>query len=100
LSFISVGDEFRVTSRVRLGRLRPDEVAVQLFYGHADSKNQITQSQVENMEMVATRDDGVFEYSHTMRCTATGRYGFAVRAVPSGEDWKTDTPGFVTWAGD
>ena len=98
LSNLHVGDTFKAMAVVNLGKLTPEEVDVQIYHGPVSSSNQITESHSEIMGEIRKADNGTHCYSHTLECKATGRYGFTVRAVPHGEEWKRIMPGFVTWA--
>ena len=92
-----VGDEFTVSVEVNLGKLKPEEVEVQVYYGPVDSYNQIITSHRVAMELAEKKDDSAYLYSRSIACERTGRYGFTVRVVPSGNDWNAVTPGFMTW---
>ncbi len=97
VGFLHVGDNFGVTSSVNLGDLKPDDVDIQIVYGPVDSEGKITKPIVENMKMVEARSGNLYLYRHEIDCESSGRYGFTARAVPAGDYWKADMPGFVTW---
>jgi starch phosphorylase len=98
IACLHVGDTFVVTSRVVLGDLKPDEIDVQVYYGLADSRNEIVESEVHEMEMAEDRGHGHYVYRQTLPCVRPGRYGLTARVVPRGPDWLTTMPGFTTWA--
>ena len=98
MSDLHVGDSFVVTTRVRLGELKPEEVDVQVVYGPVDSQNRMSQCCYESMEMAGRGEDGAYEYRREIRCERSGRYGFTTRVTAAGKDWKTSMPGFLTWA--
>ena len=100
LSRLRVGDRFAVTSTVDLGRLAPEEVDVEVYFGPVDSESNITAGQVESMEMVESKGDGLHIFRRELHCRHTGRYAFTVRVTPHGEEWKRAMPGFLTWAGE
>jgi starch phosphorylase len=95
---LHVGDTFTVKTTVALGELKPDEVAVQVYYGPVNSENRIVKSHVEDMAMAEDRGNGQHVYSLEIPCRGTGRYGFTTRVVPRGTDWVTAMPGYVAWA--
>lgn len=92
-----VGDEFTVSVEVMLGKLKPEEVEVQVYYGPVDSYNQIISSHFVAMQMEEKKQGSSFVYRRSIECNRTGRYGFTVRVVPAGNEWNAVTPGFMTW---
>jgi starch phosphorylase len=98
VSLLHVGNTFEVTTNVQLGKLRPEDVEVQVYYGPVNSENRIVESLAEAMKAVETRADGVSVYKCELTCKSTGRYGFTARVVPRGKDWSGVMPGFITWA--
>ena len=98
ITSLHVGDRFAVTSLVRLGTLKPEEVDVEVYHGPVNSENQITNSQVEKMSMAEKRADGEYVYRAELDCRHTGRFGFSARVTPVGLTWKNAIPGFITWA--
>ena len=94
---LHVGDEFTVTAEVNLGKLTPAEVSVEVYHGCVSSDNIIDHSMSDVMAVTEERGHGVHLYSHTVTCKASGRYGFTVRVVPVGDDWKHAMPGFIVW---
>ncbi len=97
VSMLHVGDEFTVTTEVNLGDLTPDEVSVEVYHGDVSSDNLIAQSRSDVMEVAEELDNGRYLYRYTVICKASGRYGFTVKVVPVGNEWKNAMPGFITW---
>ncbi len=93
-----VGDNFRVTSEVDLGELRPDEVDVELYYGHLESLEKLSASRVEPMKVVEKKDNGKHLYGCNLNCDISGRFGFTVRVLPAGDARIKTTPSLLTWA--
>jgi len=98
ISEIHVGETFRVTSLVKLGEIRPEEVDVEVYYGPVSSVNAIVQSHTQTMTKAEERGDGVYLYSCDLTCRNTGRHGFTARVTPRGGEWRQWVPGFLTWA--
>ncbi|NQU39698.1 MAG: alpha-glucan family phosphorylase [Lentisphaerae bacterium] len=98
IASLHVGDTFAVTSVVELGDLKPDEVDVEVYYGLADSKNEIIDSESLAMAMTEDQGDGRYVYRQELPCKRPGRYGLTARVVPRGSDWSSTMPGFTTWA--
>ncbi len=97
IAYIHAGESFTVRARVELGGLKPEEVDVQVYYGPVSTTNAITMGQVQTMRLIG-EENGQYTYEQDIACDTTGRFGFAVRAQPSGTDWQAVMPGFMTWA--
>jgi starch phosphorylase len=93
-----VGDSFRVTSEVNLGEIRPDEVDVELYYGHLESLEKLSASRIELMTVVEEKGDGKYLYGCDLNCDVSGRFGFTVRVTPVGDTRIKTTPKLLTWA--
>jgi starch phosphorylase len=93
-----VGDSFDVTSEVNLGDLRPEEVEVELYYGNLKSLEELSSSIVAPMRVLKNNGDGHYLYGCTLNCHTSGRFGFTVRVMPSGDERIASTPGLLTWA--
>ena len=98
LAGLHVGDTFVVTSVVELGELTPDEVEVEVYFGIADSHNEIVESEVKEMTMAEEQGNGRYVYRQELPCSRPGRYGLTARVVPKGSDWSSTMPGYTTWA--
>lgn len=97
VSMLHVGDKFTITAEVNLGDLTPDEVSVEVYHGNVSSDNLIAHSMSDVMSVAEKHDNNQYLYSYTVTCKASGRYGFTVKVVPVGDDWKHVMPGFITW---
>jgi starch phosphorylase len=93
-----VGDSFEVTAVVNLGELDPGEVEVELYYGNLKTVDSLADSQSEKMTVKENRGNGECLYECAITCGASGRYGFTVRVLPSGDDRIKFVPGLITWA--
>ncbi len=93
-----VGDSLEITVEVALGELRPEEVDVELYYGHYKSFAELTDSRIEPMQVIAELGKGSFRFGCTVTCDSAGRFGFSARATPSGDEWIKFFPGLITWA--
>ncbi len=93
-----VGETIEVTAEVHLGRLTPEEVDVELYFGKMKSVDALEAGQAERMEMVKEIGDGDYMYACSIDCRMAGSYGFTARVMPRGDDWTKFTPGRITWA--
>jgi starch phosphorylase len=84
------------SARVELGQLAPSDVEVQLLHGQVGLNDELTEPSVVAMVPSATVPGG---YDAGFPCDHAGRYGFAVRVVPSHPELRTWADvGLVTWA--
>ncbi len=93
-----VGDTIDLTSRVHLADLRPEEVDVEIYYGHIKSIDAVETSHVEPMRVLEAHGNGDYTYGCTITCPESGRFGFTARIVPVGDAWIKNSPGLITWA--
>jgi starch phosphorylase len=93
-----VGQNFDIWVKVELGQLKPEEIRVELYYGHVLTLDELEYTRAEPMSLVRQTGEGRYEYSSTIYCRDSGRFGFTVRAVPNGDDYLRYTPGLITWA--
>lgn len=97
ISRLHVGDKFKVTSKVFPGKLNPEEIDVQIYYGPVDSRNTIIKSMTKKMTLQEQRPEYCL-FNAEITCSMPGRYGLTTRVTPSGDIWKHVIPGFVAWA--
>jgi len=95
-----VGDSFQVATEVALGKLRPEEVDIELYVGLYKSFTELTESRAIPMEVVEDLGEGRYTFACTLACDAAGRFGFSVRATPKGDRWLKFAPGLLTWASE
>ncbi|MEJ2728860.1 MAG: alpha-glucan family phosphorylase [Deltaproteobacteria bacterium] len=93
-----VGENFEVTAEINLAELQPDEVDVELYYGHMQSLEDLAASHVEKMGVLENRDNGHYLYGCSLACQSSGRFGFTVRVTPRGDERVKSTPRLITWA--
>jgi len=93
-----VGDTFTVTTQITLGKLKPEEVDVEVYYGPVDAQNNIVQSNRRRMEHVECLEQGRHVYKAEIVNDKTGRFGLTARVTPAGNTWDNRIPGIITWA--
>jgi starch phosphorylase len=93
-----VNENLEITAEVNLAELHPDEVDVELYYGHMKSLEDLETSHVEQMNVLEDRGDGQYLYGCSLACQASGRFGFTVRVTPRGDERVKSTPRLLTWA--
>ena len=96
---VAVGAVFDLTLQAELGGLKPDDVAVEVWFGALDSTGEIRDGQA-----VLARFDKVDRKQHLFKaeiaCKTSGRQGFAARILARNSDAVTPyTPLLMTWEG-
>jgi len=96
---LKVGSQLKVSARVKLGALSPDDLAVEIYHGTVDSAGNIENGEVQTMayqENVGT--DGVALFAGIIPCRISGRHGFAIRILPKHPDLvEPYEPGMILW---
>jgi starch phosphorylase len=84
-----VGEANTVTADIYLGKLTPQDVTVELYYGMVDMNGEIEDPQVTEMEPQGADEsaaplgaNGVYSFKRQLTCKSSGMHGFTVRVVP------------------
>lgn len=97
---LCVGSQVRIQAQIHLGRLNPEDIAVQIYHGRVDSSGRIEDGQVSEMTYVADSINGdrIAEFNGVIPCRVSGRHGFALRILPKHPDLvEAYEPGMVLW---
>lgn len=76
------GDDLEVWAKVRLGQLRPEDVACDIYYGRLDAEANFIDRNTLQMEPQNEEEPGVWAFKGSLHCAQTGRIGLRVRVVP------------------
>jgi starch phosphorylase len=94
-----LGTDRVVEAVVSLGRLQPDDVAVQLVHGPVGPADELIDPQFVTMAVSETEPDGSLRFQGSFGCEVAGRHGFTVRVVPSNPALATPVElGVIAWA--
>ena len=96
---LKVGSKLTVRALVRLGRIGPQDVSVELYHGPTDSWGNIREGYSAPMTYEQQAGaDGEHWFSGGMECTATGQHGVAVRVLPNHPDQSSPYElGLILW---
>jgi starch phosphorylase len=96
---LKVGSELVVRALIKLGRINPDEVCVELYHGPTDSWGNIREGFAVAMDYEQRAgDDGEHWFSGRMECRTTGQHGVAVRVLPNHPDQSNPYElGLILW---
>ncbi len=102
---LKVGEEITVRAWVDLGKLAPEDVTVQVYFGGLDSRDNIIAGDAVDMEHCCPENDNpktsVHEFVMTTQYSTTGRRGFSVRVLPHHDDLAEPLiTGMITWAAE
>ena len=94
-----VGTELHVEAIVVLGKLNPDDVGVELYYGQLDDDGQLSEGRCLPMQRIGDVADSRARYTVAMPCHRSGKTGYTVRVVPKTELYEQAIDlGMVKWA--
>ncbi len=79
---LHVGDQMPVTAYVRLGDLRPEDVAVELYYGPLNTDQEIQNGTVQPISCLDSPEPGLYRYGGSVPLQSSGLHGLAVRVLP------------------
>lgn len=96
---LEVGSELRISAVVKLGRISPDDVAVQIYHGQVDASGNIQAGAVAEMTYEKAADqNGQYVFSGSIACQTSGRQGFSLRILPKHADLADPyEPGLILW---
>lgn len=93
-----LGQDRSVRATVSLGDLAASDVEVQLLHGPVGQSDELEQPSLVAMIAAGPTADGHITFEGSVRLDHPGRYGVAVRVVPSHEDLTTPVElGLVAW---
>jgi len=98
---VEVGFALNTKAEITLGKLRPDDVKVQIISGPLDTEYNIIEANTEIMKCIGQVHDDLFKYEGYIPCDESGLFGYSLRILPSHED-MSDQFGLelLRWIGD
>ncbi|HUW19081.1 MAG TPA: alpha-glucan family phosphorylase [Sedimentisphaerales bacterium] len=96
---LKIGSALQVGTLVKLGKISPDQVSVELYHGPVDGRGNIRDGSVVRMAHKGNSgQDGEHWFVGVMPCTRTGEHGLAVRVLPRHGDMADPYElGLVLW---
>jgi starch phosphorylase len=96
---LPVGASMTVRTRIRLGALKPEDVAVELYAGRLSANGEIVEPVSEPMASAGASGDGEYAFESVHVCGRSGQHGYTVRVRPSHPDLLASfVPGLLRWA--
>jgi starch phosphorylase len=78
---LAIGEELKITAWVHLGELVPQDVKVEVYYGHLDPGGRFVDRGLLLMEPVQSKN-GAYLFRSTLVCRQTGKFGYHIRVSP------------------
>ncbi len=93
-----VGSRIGIRAKVRLGKTKPSDVSVELYYGRIDARGQLIETNTQAMECREDLGEGMYWFGGEIPCVRSGQHGYAVRVMPHHADLshRYDT-GLIVW---
>lgn len=96
---LPVGESLGVRADIYLGKLKPEDVAVQAYHGRIASSGEIESGEAIELQMVSQKDDTTYHYEGEVPARGTGQHGFAIRVMPKNEAFINPYEmGLVVWS--
>jgi len=81
------------------GKIKPEDVNVQIYEGSLDPMGQIAHLQIVEMNLEPDPSSNSAEFTGSVTCRGSGRHGFTVRVLPHQADLPNPVSlGLVLWA--
>jgi len=97
IKFVSVSEEnektemkvdstYKLTCEIDLGKLGPDDIDVQIYYGKVDNRFETNANNYVVMDFVGTNgENNLHTFSGEIKCKLTGNFGYTLRILPKHE---------------
>jgi glycogen phosphorylase len=93
---LPVGNSLEVRARVDLGKLTPDDVAVEIYHGRVDSQGEIVEGQPVHMRHM---DGKSHNYVGEVPARGSGLHGYAIRVIPRHPELNyPNEMGLILWS--
>lgn len=79
---LNVASSFEIKSEIYLGKIKPEDVEVQVYYGKLDSKDNINEGELISMKMLKKVDEEKYIFKTNIETWESGYNGFTLRIIP------------------
>ncbi|MDR1696270.1 MAG: alpha-glucan family phosphorylase [Endomicrobium sp.] len=93
---IKISNTLTVQAKVDLGLLVPDDVSVQIYSGYLDSKQVVSEQEIDEMRLVSKEGD-FYIYEGKVLTDKVGHCGYTVRVLPQYSGEIQYIPRAVKW---
>lgn len=97
---VKVGEQVTVNATVNLGKLKPEDVRVQLYVGKLNTDGTFSaEGEAIDMQPDGSKKGSEYTFTATVKSSLSGERGLSVRVVPHHKYMSTEfQPGLITWA--
>ncbi len=97
--YLKIGSKLNVRALVRLDKVSPEDVSVELYHGNVDTWGNIKDGSTVKMNYEEENgQEGEHWFVGSVPCAKTGRYGMAVRVLPCNPDMVNPYElGLILW---
>lgn len=95
---VKVGKTIRIVADMFLGDLKPEDVAVQAYYGTLDENKEVINAQVISLDYIESTEQQIYRFIGTVPTYTSGLHGYAIRVVPNNNLLVNPLEmGLITW---
>jgi glycogen phosphorylase len=95
---LKVGDRLPLRTRVHLGPIAPEDVAVEAYFGLLTPDGDIENGKAVRLDFAKHESNGDHWFEGAIPCRSSGRSGYAIRVVPCHDDLADRyDQGLVVW---
>ena len=81
---LKIGSKYKVTAEVNAGKLTPNDIEVQIYFGKIDDSNKPHANKFVTMKFISTNSEsGNLNYEGHISCESTGEFGYTLRVLPN-----------------
>jgi len=84
-SELYTNEEFEIVTQIFLGELSEKDISVEIYYGHIDSEDNITNGKFKKMTLIDKNDNNIYTYSVKLAIENSGSFGYNIHILPSHE---------------
>jgi starch phosphorylase len=94
---VNLGSSFTVKATIQLGKILPENVAIQLYWGYLDSKRRMDKTVVSSMKLINKVSNTTFVFEGKVTGDRVGHCGYIIRILPQLNGQVINVPGLITW---
>ena len=77
-----VGEQLSISASLETGKLKPEDLCVEVYYGQLDTNGMIEKGNSMRMEIKNQDETGAYVFQANIPCESTGKHGFSIRVLP------------------
>jgi starch phosphorylase len=82
---LKVGESVKVEAVVELGKLSPEDVAMELYHGPTAGGHELLHGDIVRMKLAGKTGDGAYRFTGEIPTSDSGAHAFAARLMPWNE---------------